>query len=119
MDHKEQQELTHKPVKRNEMTRRQFLSYTLGGAGAFMAGGAILPMIRFAVDPILQKKVTGVFVKAIEESKVTDKPQQIDFKVHQVDGWYQSDPNMQAWITKDASGKILRFLRSVSISAAR
>jgi menaquinol-cytochrome c reductase iron-sulfur subunit len=106
MDHNTQQETTHKPVKRKEMTRRQFLSYTLGGAGAFMAGGAILPMIRFAVDPILQKKQKGVFVKAIEESKVTKDPQQVDFKIHQVDGWYESDPKLSAWITKGADGKI-------------
>ncbi|MFC5467747.1 Rieske 2Fe-2S domain-containing protein [Cohnella suwonensis] len=106
MDHNTQQETTHKPVKRKEMSRRQFLSYTLGGATAFMAGGAILPMLRFAVDPILVKKQKGSFVKAIEESKVTNEPQQVDFKVHQVDGWYESDPKMQAWITKGEDGTI-------------
>lgn len=106
MGHNEQQETVHKPVRRKEMTRRQFLSYTLGGAGAFMAGGAILPMIRFAVDPLLQPKQEGSFVKVIEESKVTNEPQQVDFKVHQVDGWYESDPKMQAWISKDDSGKV-------------
>lgn len=106
MDHNEQQETVHKPVKRREMTRRQFLSYTLGGAGAFMAGGAILPMIRFAVDPLLQPKQKGNFVKVIEESKVTNDPQQVEFKVHQVDGWYESNPKMQAWIAKDDNGEI-------------
>jgi len=106
MDHNKQQDTAHAPVKRNEMSRRQFLSYTLGGAGAFMAGGAILPMIRFAVDPILQKKEKGNFVKAIEESKVTNEPTEVKFKIHQVDGWYESDPKLSAWITKDASGKI-------------
>ncbi|TVY04586.1 ubiquinol-cytochrome c reductase iron-sulfur subunit [Cohnella terricola] len=106
MDHNNQQETTHKPVKRKEMTRRQFLSYTLGGAGAFMAGGAILPMIRFAVDPILQKKEKSGFVKVIEESKVTSEPTEVKFKVHQVDGWYESDPKLAAWITKGDDGKI-------------
>lgn len=106
MDHNQQQETVHKPVKRKEMTRRQFLSYTLGGAGAFMVGGAALPMIRFAVDPLLQPKQEGNFVKVIEESKVTNAPQQVDFKVHQIDGWYESDPKLQAWISKDDSGKV-------------
>ena len=78
MDHNKQQETVHQPVKRKEMTRRQFLSYTLGGAGAFMAGGAVLPMIRFAVDPLLQPQQKGNFVKVIEESKVTGEPQQVD-----------------------------------------
>lgn len=106
MDHNEQQETVHKPVKRKEMTRRQFLSYTLGGAGAFMAGGVVLPMIRFAVDPLLQPKQEGTFVKVIEESKVTTEPQQVDFQVHQVDGWYESDPKMQAWVSRDEAGNI-------------
>jgi menaquinol-cytochrome c reductase iron-sulfur subunit len=106
MDHNKQQETSHKTVKRKEMTRRQFLAYTLGGAGAFMAGGAILPMIRFAVDPILQKKQKGNMVKVIEESKVTNKPLQVDFKIHQIDGWYESDPKLSAWITKADDGKI-------------
>lgn len=107
MDHNQQQDTVHKPTKRKEMTRRQFLSYTLGGAGAFMAGGAILPMIRFAVDPLLQPKQEGAFVKVIEESKVTNEPQQVDFKVHQVDGWYESDPKLQAWVRKQEDGTIL------------
>lgn len=106
MDHNKQQETVHKPIKRNEMSRRQFLTYTLGGAGAFMAGGVILPMIRFAVDPILAKKTQGDFVKVVEESKVTAAPIQVDFKVHQVDGWYESDPKLQAWITKGEDGKV-------------
>ena len=106
MDHNKQQETVHKPVKRKEMTRRQFLSYTLGGAGAFMAGGAILPMIRFAVDPLLQPKQEGNFVKVIEESKVTNEPQQVNFKIHQIDGWYESDPELQAWVSRDENGNI-------------
>jgi menaquinol-cytochrome c reductase iron-sulfur subunit len=106
MDHKEQQDTAHVPSTRKEMTRRQFLSYTLGGAGAFMAGGAILPMIRFAVDPILQKKAKGNFIKVIEESKVTSEPTEVKFPIHQVDGWYESDTKLSAWITKDAQGTI-------------
>ncbi|MFC5531772.1 ubiquinol-cytochrome c reductase iron-sulfur subunit [Cohnella yongneupensis] len=106
MDHNEQQDTAHAPSKRKEMTRRQFLSYTLGGAGAFMAGGAILPMIRFAVDPILQKKEKGNFIKVIEETKVTNEPQEVKFKIHQVDGWYESDPKLIAWIAKGDDGKV-------------
>lgn len=106
MDHMEQQDNVQQPVKRKEMSRRQFLSYTLGGAGAFMAGGTILPMIRFAIDPLLQPKQEGTFVKVIEESKVTNEPQSVEFKVHQVDGWYESEPKMQALISRDEQGNI-------------
>lgn len=44
------------PRQKSEMSRRQFLSYTLGGSGAFMAAGMLVPMLRFAVDPILQPR---------------------------------------------------------------
>jgi len=106
MDHTEQHEAAHKPIKRREMTRRQFLSYTLGGATAFMSMGVVLPMLRFAFDPILTKKQSGAFVKVIKESEVTAEPKQVDFKVHQVDGWYESDPKMQAYIAKGDDGKV-------------
>ncbi|GAB2692227.1 ubiquinol-cytochrome c reductase iron-sulfur subunit [Paenibacillus thermoaerophilus] len=95
-----------KPVVKREMSRRQFLSYTLGGAGAFMAAGMTVPMIRFAVDPIIRPKSGSDYVKVIEESKVTTTPTEVKFKKHQVDGWYESDPEFAAWIAKDDSGKI-------------
>ncbi|MDQ1909394.1 ubiquinol-cytochrome c reductase iron-sulfur subunit [Paenibacillus sp. GD4] len=95
-----------KPVKRREMSRRQFLSYTLGGAGAFMGAGMLVPMLRFAVDPVLQPKTAAAWVKVVEESKVTAEPKSFKFKIHQVDGWYESDPELEAWISKGADGKI-------------
>ncbi|WP_168119135.1 ubiquinol-cytochrome c reductase iron-sulfur subunit [Paenibacillus sp. HB172176] len=106
MSNHEQHDAAHRPVQRKEMSRRQFLSYTLGGTTAFMMGGAVLPMVRFAVDPLLKKKEKADFVKVVEESKITTEPQEFKFKIHQVDGWYESDPELVAWITKDASGNI-------------
>ncbi len=106
MSNYEQHEEEHRPAKRNEMTRRQFLSYTLGGTTAFMMGGAVLPMVRFAVDPLLKKKSEGNFVKVVELSKIKTEPQEFRFKVHQVDGWYESEPEMVAWISKDEKGEV-------------
>jgi menaquinol-cytochrome c reductase iron-sulfur subunit len=103
-DH-EHQETAHRSVKRSGMSRRQFLSYTLGGAGAFMGAGMILPMVRFAVDPILQKKAGGTWIKVVEANKITNEPQEFKFQIHQVDGWYISDPELTAWISKDPQGK--------------
>lgn len=96
----------HKETRRREMSRRQFLSYTLGGAGAFMAAGTIIPMLRFAVDPVLQARGAGTYVKVVEVEKVTEEPAAFTFNVHQVDGWYESDPEMVAWISKAADGTI-------------
>jgi menaquinol-cytochrome c reductase iron-sulfur subunit len=94
-----------KSIKR-EMSRRQFLSYTLGGASAFMAGGVVIPMLRFAVDPILQPKADAAWIKVVEESKITNEPKSFTFQVHQVDGWYESDPELAAWISKGSDGKV-------------
>ncbi|CAG7648836.1 ubiquinol-cytochrome c reductase iron-sulfur subunit [Paenibacillus allorhizosphaerae] len=107
-DHTNQESQHHgkEPVKRREMSRRQFLSYTLGGAGAFMGAGMLVPMIRFAVDPVLQPKAQAAWVKVVEEAKITNEPKSFKFKVHQVDGWYESDPELEAWISKGQDGKI-------------
>lgn len=95
-----------KPVTRREMSRRQFLSYTLGGTGAFMAAGMTIPMIRFAIDPVLQSSGEGTFVKVVEESKIAAEPKSFKFQVHQVDGWYESEIQLEAWIMKDDKGKV-------------
>ncbi|PYI54899.1 ubiquinol-cytochrome c reductase iron-sulfur subunit [Paenibacillus flagellatus] len=97
---------SEKPITRREMSRRQFLSYTLGGTGAFMAAGITIPMIRFAVDPMLQPSGEGTFVKVVEESKITNEPKSFKFQIHQVDGWYESDIELEAWIMKDDKGDI-------------
>lgn len=71
-----------------------------------MAAGMSLPMIRFAVDPILAKKAEGTFVKVVEENKITAEPQEFRFKIHQVDGWFESEPELTAWISKGQDGQI-------------
>jgi len=103
--HHHDKEHGEKPFTRREMSRRQFLSYTLGGSGAFMAAGMLVPMLRFAVDPILQPKQKGEWVKVVEEAKITEEPQSFSFNVPQVDGWHYSEPELTAWIAKE-NGKI-------------
>jgi menaquinol-cytochrome c reductase iron-sulfur subunit len=95
-----------KKKDRKGMSRRQFLSYTLGGTGAFMIGVPLLFNLRFAVDPLLKKEEKGSFVKVVEEGKVTKEPATFTFQKHVVDGWYESDPSFNAWIAKDDSGKV-------------
>jgi menaquinol-cytochrome c reductase iron-sulfur subunit len=95
-----------KPRKKRELTRRQFLTYTLGGAGGFMAAGMLVPMLRFAVDPLLQSKNDSDWVKVIEVSQVSSEPKSVEFEVLQVDGWYESQPKLIAWVSKGKDGKI-------------
>lgn len=93
-------------MTKREMSRRQFLSYTLGGTGGFLAAGLTVPMIRFAIDPVLQPKKKADWIKVVEEAKVTKEPKSFKFQIHQVDGWYESDVELEAWISLDDTGKI-------------
>ncbi|WP_438445628.1 ubiquinol-cytochrome c reductase iron-sulfur subunit [Gorillibacterium sp. sgz5001074] len=93
-------------MTKREMSRRQFLSYTLGGTGGFLAAGLTVPMIRFAIDPVLKPKKAADWIKVVEESKVTKEPKSFKFQIHQVDGWYESDVELEAWISIDDKGKI-------------
>lgn len=95
-----------KPAVRREMSRRQFLSYTLGGTGGFMLSLPLIFNLRFAVDPLLQEKQETDWVKVVEASKITNEPQSFSFQKHVVDGWYEHDPEMQAWIARGQDGKI-------------
>ncbi|MFI2855642.1 ubiquinol-cytochrome c reductase iron-sulfur subunit [Paenibacillus sp. JSM ZJ436] len=106
-NHNDEHEESHKPPRRKEMSRRQFLTYTLGGATAYMAAGVVIPMVRFAVDPILQKGEDGSFVKVVEGSKITAEPQEFDFELKQQDGWYNSTAQLTAWISKTEDGQIV------------
>jgi menaquinol-cytochrome c reductase iron-sulfur subunit len=89
-------------MSNNRVTRRQFLNYSLLGVGGFMAAGMLLPMARFAVDPLLQVKAEGEFVKTAQKaSELTDEPVRVDFTFEQVDAWYKADTTDSAWIYKE------------------
>ncbi|KOO49046.1 ubiquinol-cytochrome c reductase iron-sulfur subunit [Viridibacillus arvi] len=89
-------------MSNNRVTRRQFLNYTLTGVGGFMAAGMLMPMVRFAVDPVLQKKEGGDFVLTKQKvSELTKTPVKVDFTFEQVDAWYKSDVTSTAWVYKE------------------
>jgi menaquinol-cytochrome c reductase iron-sulfur subunit len=95
-----------KPAKRKEISRRQFLNYTLGGTGGFLVSLPLIANLRFAVDPLLQPKKEADWVKVVEVDQVSQEPKSFRFAAHQIDGWYESDPEFEAWISKDANGNI-------------
>ncbi|WP_028775886.1 ubiquinol-cytochrome c reductase iron-sulfur subunit [Shimazuella kribbensis] len=90
-----------------KISRRQFLTYTLGSTAGFLGAGMLFPMVRFAVDPALKKGGGGNFIDVnLPLSEVTDKPKSVQFKVHKKDGWYSFDEVLTAWVLRD-KGKIL------------
>jgi len=97
--------------KKKQVSRRQFLNYSLTGLGGFMAAGILLPNLRFAIDPVLQKDSgTGDFTNVkVNVDDITEKPERVDWEVEQVDGWYKSDVKRTAWVFKDDNGDIQAF----------
>lgn len=85
------------------VTRRQFLTYTLTGVGGFMAAGMLMPLVRFAIDPVLKPAPKHDMVQVVSVDKLTNEPQKFDFQVHQIDAWYESDVTTSAWVYKDGS----------------
>ncbi|WP_270179039.1 QcrA and Rieske domain-containing protein [Alkalihalobacillus sp. CinArs1] len=94
-------------AKKKEVTRRQFLNYSLTGVGGFMAAGMLMPMVRFAIDPLLKEKSTQDFVPVMETSEITSEPVRKEFKIDQVDGWYESEVTQSAWVYKDEKDEIV------------
>lgn len=92
-------------MSKNRVSRRQFLSYSLMGVGSFMVSATIMPMVRFAVDPVLQKKDGGDYTASDQKvDDLTDTPVRVDFTlVDRKDGWYKSDVSYTAWVFKDGN----------------
>lgn len=94
--------------KEHDVTRRQFLNYTLTGVGGFMAAGMLLPMVRFAIDPLLQEKKAGDMVALdAKVSGLTNEPKRYDFTVDKVDGWHKFKEPKIAYIYKEKNGDVL------------
>ena len=49
-----------------------------------------MPMVRFAIDPVLQKKGGGDFVSDGEKiADITEVPERVDFTIKEVDAMVQ------------------------------
>jgi menaquinol-cytochrome c reductase iron-sulfur subunit len=92
---------------KHRVTRRQFLNYTLTGVGGFMAAGTLMPMLRFAFDPILKKEAGTEMVAVADVKDITTEPKRFDFKVKVKDAWYESEEPRSAWVYKDEKGEII------------
>ena len=87
----------------SKVSRRQFLNYTLMGVGGFMVSAAAMPMIRFAIDPVLASADGGDFIATDQKADdVTETPVRVDYTIKdRQDAWYKSDVSNTAWVYKD------------------
>ncbi|KAB8138472.1 ubiquinol-cytochrome c reductase iron-sulfur subunit [Gracilibacillus oryzae] len=93
--------------KKQQVSRRQFLNYTLTGVGGFMAASMLAPMVRFAIDPVLTASTAGEMQAVVDVSEITTDPQRFDWTVEQVDAWYTSDVTHSAWVYKNENDEIV------------
>ncbi len=86
-----------------EVSRRQFLTYTLMGIGSFLAVGMLGPMVRFAIDPALKAAgASGGMIPVADVSEITDVPKSITFTVKQDDAWVKGQQATKtAWVYKE------------------
>src|SRR5690625_3596422 len=78
------------------------------GTGGFMAAGMLMPMLRFAIDPVLKAEGTSDMIDInLNVDDITEEPQLVRFKVDQVDGWYESEVEQAAFVFKDDDGEIV------------
>lgn len=93
--------------KKQNVSRRQFLNYTLTGVGGFMAAGMLAPMVRFAIDPVLQASSSSDLAAVIDVSEITNEPQRVEWQIEQQDGWYESEVTRTAWVYRDENDDII------------
>jgi len=94
--------------KKKQVSRREFLNYTLTGVGGFMAAGMLVPMLRMAIDPVLQPSTSGDLVNVgVSVDDITSDPQRVEWTVNQVDGWYESSVTKVAWVFKNEDDDII------------
>lgn len=94
---------------KKQVSRRQFLNYTLTGVGGFMAAGIMISPLRMAIDPVLQKDTAAGDMANVSMSvdDITNEPQRVDWKIDQVDGWNESKVSKTAWVYKDDNDDIV------------
>ena len=95
-----------KPAIKKEMSRRQFLSYTLGGTGAFLMTLPLVVNLRFAIDPLLQAE--GSWILSGWQKRVRlqrHRNHSASASTSSTDGM-KTNREMQAWISRDANGNI-------------
>ncbi|MBE3563714.1 MAG: ubiquinol-cytochrome c reductase iron-sulfur subunit [Hydrogenibacillus schlegelii] len=90
--------------REGEITRRQFLTYTLMGTGGFMASMLLVPPLRMAVDPLLKAGEEKPFVPVADANEITDQPKRFEFTLKINDAWVKNQATTySAWVYKQGA----------------
>jgi len=94
--------------------RRSFLGALLGVGSIFVGALLSVPLIRFALFPLLRRttELKSSPVGALSEFSSLTEPVMRTIQIEQVDGWRKATSEKAVYITKDQQGQ-LRVLTSV------
>jgi menaquinol-cytochrome c reductase iron-sulfur subunit len=87
------------------LSRRQFLTYALGGTGAFMASVIVAPMAVSAFDPLRRGGATA-FVNTKHHVSDFNRqlPSLIEYLAHREDAWNSADIPARTWVILQEDG---------------
>jgi len=97
-----------------DSSRRSFVGVLLG-MGSFVVGGLLsVPLVRFALFPILRRTtdLKSAPVGQMSEFASITEPVMRTVQIEQVDGWRKAVSEKAVYITKDSQGQ-LRVLTSI------
>jgi menaquinol-cytochrome c reductase iron-sulfur subunit len=102
------------PSEPSLKNRRSFLGVLLGLGSLFMGALLAVPLIRFALFPLLRKttELKGSSVGELAEFSQLSEPAMRTIQIEQVDGWRKAMSEKAVYVTKDAQGQ-LRVLTSI------
>lgn len=94
--------------------RRSFLGALLGVGSVFMGGLLSVPLIRFALFPLLRRttELKSSPVGTLNEFAALREPLMRTIQIEQVDGWRKAVSEKAIYITRDPQGQ-LRVLTSI------
>ncbi|MCU1301504.1 MAG: Rieske (2Fe-2S) iron-sulfur domain protein [Candidatus Sulfotelmatobacter sp.] len=95
-------------------SRRSFLAALLGVGSVFIAALLSVPLIRFALFPLIRRttQLKGSPVGDLSEFTSSIEPVMRTIQIEQVDGWRKAISEKAVYVTKDNQGQ-LRVLTSI------
>jgi menaquinol-cytochrome c reductase iron-sulfur subunit len=95
-------------------SRRSFFGALLGLGGLFVGGLLSVPLLRFALFPLLRRttEVKESSVGALSQLSDLSEPVMRTIQIEQVDGWRKTIAQRAVYVTKD-SQNTLRVLTSI------
>lgn len=90
-------------------TRRSFLGALLGLGSVFVSGLLSVPLVRFALFPLLRRttELKNSPVGALSEFSALTEPAIRTIQIEQVDGWRKATFEKAVYITKGIKGELL------------